>query len=161
LSDSPISICKLIYDSERPKRHQEEFETALGQIMATNKPRILIYNKNTYININSSHHDDLSSKSAFMKKLEELEHFPRHYENIAELKLHFNEQLNKLSQEGFFEHEIKQPYLIFESTYFNQNRYTQRAKYLFLIFPPIRGTLFFPNFSFSLSRLLAFRNVYC
>ena len=82
---------------------EEEFETAFGQFKATNKPFIFTYFKDAEISIGSADESDLMSLLAFQKKLGGLGHFYTVYKNIDELKLHFNQQLDKLAKNGFIE----------------------------------------------------------
>lgn len=84
---------------------EQEFETALAQFKATNKPLIFTYLKNEPISPGSVDDDDFASLLAFKKKLKDLGHFVTYYKNIDELKLHFNQQLDKLAAGGFIEFE--------------------------------------------------------
>jgi hypothetical protein len=82
---------------------EEEFKTAVGQFKATNKPFIFTYFKDAQISIGSSNESDLMSLLALKKKLGGLGHFYTVYKNTEELKLHFNQQLDKLAKNGFIE----------------------------------------------------------
>ncbi|MDS4022049.1 MAG: hypothetical protein RKR03_16340 [Candidatus Competibacter sp.] len=79
----------------------EEFETAFGQFQASRKPFIFTYFKDAPISTGSIDEDDLMSLLAFKKKLKTLGHFVTVYQNIDALKLHFNQQLDKLVAGGF------------------------------------------------------------
>ena len=82
---------------------EEEFETAFGQFKTTNKPFIFTYFKDAQINISTANETDLMSLLAFKKKLGGLGHFYTAYKNIDQLKFHFNQQLDKLAENGFVE----------------------------------------------------------
>ena len=90
-------------DYRTQKYTAEEFETAFGQFKATNKPFIFTYFKDAPISTGSADEDDLMSLFAFKKKLKALGHFQTVYQNIDALKLHFNQQLDKLVASGFIE----------------------------------------------------------
>jgi hypothetical protein len=79
----------------------EEFETAFGQFKATNKPLIYTYFKDTGISTGSANRQDLVSLWAFQDKLKALGHFQTVYQNTDGLLLHFNDQLDKLAENGF------------------------------------------------------------
>jgi hypothetical protein len=80
---------------------EEEFETAFGQFRATNKPFIFTYFKDAPINTGAAERKDLMSLLAFQEKLDSLGHFYTRYRNVDELKLKFNQQLEKLAESGF------------------------------------------------------------
>jgi len=82
---------------------QEEFEIAVGQFKATNKPFIFTYFKDAEISTGSANKKDLMSLWAFQEKLGALGHFYTVYKNTDQLKLHFNRQLDKLAKNGFIE----------------------------------------------------------
>lgn len=82
---------------------EEEFETAFGQFKTTNKPFIFTYFKDAEISVASANKKDLMSLWAFQEKLSALGHFYTVYKNIDELKLKFNQQLDKLATNGFVE----------------------------------------------------------
>ena len=84
---------------------EEEFETAFGQFQATSKPFIFTYFKDAPISPSSTNRKDLMSLLAFQDKLDALGHFYTTYQNIDTLKLHFNQQLDKLAAGGFIEFE--------------------------------------------------------
>jgi hypothetical protein len=75
----------------------EEFDTALEQFKSTGKPLIYTYFKDAEISTGSANKKDLMSLWAFQEKLEALGHFQTVYKHIAELKLHFIGQLDKLN----------------------------------------------------------------
>jgi hypothetical protein len=82
---------------------EEEIETAFGQFKATNKPFIFIYFKDAAISTGSANRNDLQSMWAFQDKLKVLGHYYSVYKNIDELKFKFNQQLDKLVNNGFIE----------------------------------------------------------
>ena len=79
---------------------EEEFETAVGQFQATHRPFIFTYFKTAP---NTAARADLQSLWAFQDKLKALGHFQTEYANVAELQLHFSQQLDKLVASGFIE----------------------------------------------------------
>jgi hypothetical protein len=82
---------------------EEEFETAIGQFKATNKPFIFTYFKEVAEIGTGSADKDLMSLRAFQEKLKALGHFYTVYKNIDALQLHFTQQLDKLTASGFIE----------------------------------------------------------
>jgi hypothetical protein len=82
---------------------EEEFETAFKQFKATAKPFIFTYFKGAPVDLGSANERDLASLLAFKKKLAALGHYVTVYKNIDELKLKFNQQLDKLAATGFIE----------------------------------------------------------
>ena len=77
----------------------EEFETALAQFKATNKPLIFTYFKDIEISVASANKKELMSLWAFQDKLSTFGHFYTVYKNVDDLKLKFNQQLDKLASE--------------------------------------------------------------
>lgn len=84
---------------------EEEFETAVGQFQATRRPFIFTYFKNAP---NTAPRADLETLWAFQDKLKALGHFQTEYKNVAELLLHFSQQLDKLVASGFIEFRPEQ-----------------------------------------------------
>jgi hypothetical protein len=84
---------------------EEEFETAFGTFRATHKPFLFTYFKNAP---NTAPRADLQTLWAFQDKLKALGHFQTEYQNAAELKLHFSEQLDQLAANGFIEFTLDQ-----------------------------------------------------
>jgi hypothetical protein len=82
---------------------EEEFETAFGQFKSANKPFLFTYFKDAEISVASANKTDLMSLWAFQEKLSALGHFYTVYKNVDELKLKFNQQLDKLASNGFIE----------------------------------------------------------
>ena len=85
------------------KYTEEEFETAFGQFKASNKPLIYTYFKDVAVSIGSIDEADLMSLLSFKKKLSTLGHFISVYANIDGLKFGFDQQLDKLASDGFFQ----------------------------------------------------------
>ena len=82
---------------------KEEFEVAVGQFKSTNKPFVFTYIKDVDAGTASADPQDLESREAFKKTLKALGHFPTVYQNIDQLKFHFNHQLDLLDANGFTE----------------------------------------------------------
>lgn len=82
---------------------EEEFETAFKQFKETNKPFVFTYFKDAEISTSGANKKDLMSLWAFQEKLSTLGHFYTVYKNIEELKYKFNQQLDKLAENGFIE----------------------------------------------------------
>jgi hypothetical protein len=100
----------MLFSTKVGKYTEEEFETALRQFQATDKPLIYTYYKDVPISLGSAKKEDVVSLLAFLKRLDEdLKHFYTPYKNIDELKFHFDQQLDKLSARGFFEPAVATP----------------------------------------------------
>jgi hypothetical protein len=87
---------------------EEEFEAAIGQFKATNKPFIFTYFKDAEISTGTANKNDLMSLWAFQEKLDKLGHFYTIYKNSDELQFKFNQQLDKLAANGFIELTVDQ-----------------------------------------------------
>lgn len=98
-------IFVMLFYTKVGKYTEEEFETAFGQFKATSKPFIFTYFKDTGITTGSSKRKDLASLRAFQEKLKKLGHFCPVYKTIDDLKLKFNQQLDKLAANGFIKFE--------------------------------------------------------
>lgn len=94
-------IFVMLFHTKVGKYTEEEFDTALAQFRATNKPLIFTYFKDVQLSTASANQDDLMSLWTFQKKLKALGHFQTAYQNADALKLHFNQQLEKLAASGF------------------------------------------------------------
>lgn len=104
--DKEIRKCDvfvMLFWTKVGKYTEEEFDTAVGQFKATERPFIFTYFKDAEPPSVTPNQDDLKSVSAFKKKLDELGHFYTRYKNTAELQLHFSQQLDKLVGNGFIE----------------------------------------------------------
>ena len=94
------SCCSTPRSASLPKRNST---TTLAQVRATNKPLIFTYFKDVQPSTASANQDDLMSLWAFQKKLKAVGHFQTAYQNADALKLHFNQQLERLAASGFIE----------------------------------------------------------
>lgn len=90
----------------------EEFETAFGHFQATNKPRIFTYFKDDPASRGNAAREDLLSLWTFQDKLKQLGHFQTVYKNTEGLLLHFDNQLDKLAEEGFIHFGKEAPHEI-------------------------------------------------
>ena len=88
-----------LFFSKTGKYTEEEFDTAHKQFLNTKKPLIYTFFKNAPLN-SGSIGDEIISVLNFKKKLATLGHFYTSYNNIADLKLQFNDQLEKLREKG-------------------------------------------------------------
>lgn len=105
-------IFVMLFWTKVGKYTQEEFETAVGQFKATDRPVVFTYFKHAEISTGSLDEQDLISLLAFKKRLKELGHFVTAYENTDKLKLNFNQQLDKLADRpgsGFDEFKSDKP----------------------------------------------------
>jgi len=93
----------MLFCTKVGKYTQEEFETAFGQFKSTNKPLIYTYFKDAEISTGSVNKEDLRTLWAFQEKLGTLGHFYTVYKNVDKLKLHFDQQLDRLDQDGFIQ----------------------------------------------------------
>ena len=85
-----------LFFTKTGKFTEEEFDVAFGQFKDSRKPLIYTFFKNADIKTDSIREEDILSLLAFKKKLAALGHFHTSYENIADLKLQFHNQLDKL-----------------------------------------------------------------
>ena len=97
----------MLYWTKVGQYTEEEFETAFGQFKSTNKPFIFTYFKDAEISVASANKKDLMSLWAFQEKLSTLGHFYTIFKNVDELKFKFNQQLDKLAANGFFEFDLR------------------------------------------------------
>ena len=98
-------IFVMLFHTKVGRFTEEEFQTAVGQFKATNKPFIFTYFKNPQNGAGSANEQDRVSLHAFQDKLKALGHFQTEYENIDHLGLHFYRQLDKLKANGFIRFE--------------------------------------------------------
>ena len=91
----------MLFFTKVGKYTEEEFETAVGQFQATNKPFIFTYFKDAEGKSSSASSKDPLSLRAFQEKLDKLGHFYTRYPNIEGLREHFGNQLGKLADNGF------------------------------------------------------------
>jgi hypothetical protein len=90
----------MLFFTKVGKYTEEEFEKAFSQFKETNKPFIFTYCKDAPISTGALN-DDVLSLLQFKKKLSDLGHFYTLYKNIDELRYKFNQQLDKLVDNGF------------------------------------------------------------
>ena len=91
----------MLFSTKVGKYTEEEYETAFGQFKATNKPFIFTYFKEVEITTATANQYDLETLWAFQEKLRSHGHFYTSYKNVDALKLHFNQQLDRLTKIGF------------------------------------------------------------
>lgn len=101
-------IFVMLFFTKVGKYTEEEFETAVGQFKATNKPFIFTYFKDAAKSGDSAE-DDKKSLLAFQEKLAELGHFYTRYQNTEDLLLQFGSQLDKLADKKFIEMDKPNP----------------------------------------------------
>jgi len=78
----------------------EEFGEAFGQFSKTQKPFIFTYFRQP---VTTTDPEALTSLAAFEAELKRLKHYKTPYQNIAELREHFGNQLDKLAATKFVE----------------------------------------------------------
>src|SRR6516164_2296657 len=90
---------------------EEEFETAVGQFKAKEKPFILVYFRDVPKGDGAGDDARRRRLEAFQKKLDALGHYKTDYDNDARLTAHFGAQLEKLAAKGFivFDRDDKAP----------------------------------------------------
>ena len=93
----------MLFCAKVGKFTEEEFDTAFGHFLATNKPFILTYFKDDEAARGKASREDLTSLWAFQDKLKALGHYQKVYKNTEDLMLHFGQQLDKLAAGGFIE----------------------------------------------------------
>ena len=98
-------IFVMLFHTKVGRFTEEEFQTAVGQFKATNKPFIFTYFKNPQNGGGSVNEQDRVSLHAFQDKLKALGHFQTEYENIDQLGFHFYRQLDKLKANRFIRFE--------------------------------------------------------
>jgi hypothetical protein len=82
----------------------EEFENAIGQFKATQKPFIFTYFKTIPINsVNNT--PEIESLQSFKQKLIELKHFYTNFKDFYHLWNQFNKELERLVKVDFVKHE--------------------------------------------------------
>src|SRR5215469_2734641 len=88
-----------LFFTKAGKFTEEEFDVALGAFKKKGKPRIFTFFKGALVNIDSLPEEDLSSLRALQRKLSDLGHFNTRYDNFADLKLKFRDQLDKVTEQ--------------------------------------------------------------
>jgi hypothetical protein len=102
--NAQIRVCDLfvmLFWTKVGRYTEEEFETAVGQFKATEKPFILVYFKDWPKPAGPGNEADRRSLEAFQAKLATLGHYKTAYDNVDHLKAHFSAQLDKLVAKGF------------------------------------------------------------
>lgn len=95
-------IFLLLFFRKVGKYTEEEFDAAVKQFKATNKPIIFTYFKVASM-LSNEINDDVVSLINFKNKLKELKHYYTEYNTIEGLKHEIDKQLNKLEKDGIFE----------------------------------------------------------
>jgi Leucine-rich repeat (LRR) protein len=88
-----------LYKTKVGKFTEEEFGEAHAAFRAKRKPIVYTYFKNVPIDT-ASITEEINTLLVFKKRLSGLGHYPTHYKNIEDLKLQFQQQLNKLLEAG-------------------------------------------------------------
>jgi small GTP-binding protein len=88
-----------LFKTKVGKYSEEEFDEAHTTFMDKKKPLIYTYFKDVQVNT-ASITEEFTTILAFKKKLANLGHYPTSYANIEDLKLQFQQQLDKLIDEG-------------------------------------------------------------
>jgi hypothetical protein len=96
--DSDIFVS--LFKTKTGKYTAEEFDIAHTAFVNSGKPRIYTYFMQANILIDKRLRKDLNSRWDFEEELIKLGHYPTHYKNIEDLKLQFQQQLNKLIEAG-------------------------------------------------------------
>ena len=96
--DSDIFVS--LFKTKTGKYTAEEFNIAHTAFRDSGKPRIYTYFLQANIPIDKRLQKDLNSRWDFEEKLTKLGHYPTYYTSIDDLKLQFQQQLNKLIEAG-------------------------------------------------------------
>jgi hypothetical protein len=86
------------FKTKTGKYTEEEFDVAHATFMDKKKPLIYTYFKDVQVNTGSIT-EEFTTLLAFKKKLANLGHYHTHYTSIEDLKLKFQQQLDKLIEE--------------------------------------------------------------
>jgi hypothetical protein len=89
-----------LFKTKTGKYTEEEFDTAHRAFKDSGKPLIYTYFMKTLILTDKRLREDLISLWNFQEKLSGLGHYHTHYASIEDLKLQFQQQLDKLIEEG-------------------------------------------------------------
>ncbi|HEX5151029.1 MAG TPA: hypothetical protein VFW07_06250 [Parafilimonas sp.] len=114
---SKSDIFLLLFFTKVGKYTEEEFQKAFETFQQTNKPFIFTYFKDAQITTGKANKNDLMSLWNFQEKLDKLGHFYTAYKDTYELLLKFDQQLNKLAENGF----IKLTYTKYENNQHKTN----------------------------------------
>jgi hypothetical protein len=90
----------MLYFTKVGKYTAEEFETAIGAFKEGGRPLIFTYFKDAAVSTGSVRREDMQSLWAFQDKLHTLGHYQTVYVNTQDLLWKFDQQLDKLMEEG-------------------------------------------------------------
>jgi hypothetical protein len=96
--DSDIFVS--LFKTKTGKYTEEEFEVAYKAFKDSGKPRIYTYIMQVDGPYDMRLRGDLNSRWDFEEKLKNLGHYPAYYKSIEDLKLQFQQQLDKLIEAG-------------------------------------------------------------
>jgi hypothetical protein len=96
--DSDIFVS--LFKTKTGKYTAEEFNIAHTAFRDSGKPRIYTYIMQAHGPYDMRLREDLNSRWDFEEKLKNLGHYPTYYTSIDNLKLQFQQQLNKLIEAG-------------------------------------------------------------
>jgi small GTP-binding protein len=90
-----------LFFTKTGKYTEEEFDVAHQQFMDSGgvKPKIFTFFKKGDVKIENLNQDDVNTLFNFKKKLDALGHYHTQYDNLADLKLQFRDQLDRLIRE--------------------------------------------------------------
>jgi len=88
-----------LFKTKTGKYTEEEFDVAHETFKTKRKPFIYTYFKNAQIDL-ANITEEINTILAFKKKLSNLGYYHTHYTSIEDLKLQFQQQLDKLIEEG-------------------------------------------------------------
>jgi hypothetical protein len=89
-----------LFKTKTGKYTAEEFDIAHTAFRDSGKPRIYTYFMQANIPIDKRLQKDLNSRWDFEEKLKNLGDYPTYYTSIEDLKLQFQQQLDKLIEAG-------------------------------------------------------------
>ncbi len=89
-----------LFKTKTGRYTEEEFDVAHQAFMASGRPLIYTYFMKTDVSANLGNREALNSLWRFQEKLKNLGHFYTEYQNSADLKLQFRQQLDLLLDEG-------------------------------------------------------------
>jgi|694.fasta_scaffold18477_2 Leucine-rich repeat (LRR) protein len=89
-----------LFKTKTGKYTAEEFDIAHTAFRDSGKPRIYTYFMQANIPMDKRLQKDLNSRWEFEEKLTKLGHYPTYYTSIEDLKLQFQQQLDKLIEAG-------------------------------------------------------------
>ncbi len=101
---SECDIFIMLFFTKVGKYTEEEFDKAFSRFKATSKPKVFTYFKNAPV-LTGNLNEDIISLLQFKNKLFQLGHYITTYTSIDDLKFQFDQQLDKLTSDGFIEFE--------------------------------------------------------